>query len=277
LYLQNGKWNGTQLLPEKWIEDATIKEVKSNPSNPAQDNSDSDWSQGYGYQFWRCKPGGFRADGAFGQFSIVNPDKNTVIAVTSESFDMQTSMRLIWNNILPAIKENALAPNNASQKILTDQLKKLSLPLPEGKTSPEIKKLIDRIQGKEFVLEANDFNIKSIAFRFNSADVSMHVNGTDKSFSMPFLYKGWNRVSTSNPIPFPLPGSTNVPSKIATNACWQDDKTLLLTLRLIETAHGDLFTCHFDENNVTLKFLNSISQGNPKNPEKRADLRGKLA
>ena len=41
----------------------------------------SDWMQGYGYQMWRCRPGCFRADGARGQYIIVVPDKNAVIAI----------------------------------------------------------------------------------------------------------------------------------------------------------------------------------------------------
>ena len=65
LYLQKGKWHGKQLVPEAWIEAATARQT-SNGSNPK-----SDWDQGYGYQFWRCRHGAFRGDGAFGQFCIV--------------------------------------------------------------------------------------------------------------------------------------------------------------------------------------------------------------
>ena len=49
LYLQNGEWNGRQLVPSDWVEQATSKQV-SNGSDP-----NNDWNQGYGYQFWRCR------------------------------------------------------------------------------------------------------------------------------------------------------------------------------------------------------------------------------
>jgi len=49
LYLQKGKWQGKQLVPETWVEAATARQT-SNGSNPK-----SDWDQGYGYQFWRCR------------------------------------------------------------------------------------------------------------------------------------------------------------------------------------------------------------------------------
>ena len=60
LYLQKGQWNGKQLIPASWIEQATAKQV-SNGSDPTKD-----WDQGYGFQFWRCRHGAFRGDGAFG-------------------------------------------------------------------------------------------------------------------------------------------------------------------------------------------------------------------
>jgi CubicO group peptidase (beta-lactamase class C family) len=61
LYLQKGKWNGRQLVPATWVESATSRQT-SNGSSPK-----SDWEQGYGYQFWRCRHGAYRGDGAFGQ------------------------------------------------------------------------------------------------------------------------------------------------------------------------------------------------------------------
>jgi len=51
LLLQRGEWNGRRLVPADWIDLATSRQV-SNGSNP-----DSDWDQGYGFQFWRCIPG----------------------------------------------------------------------------------------------------------------------------------------------------------------------------------------------------------------------------
>jgi CubicO group peptidase (beta-lactamase class C family) len=71
LYLQKGKWNGKQLIPSEWIDQATKTQIISNSSKPSRPREEDDWAQGYGYQFWRCRPGGYRADGAFGQFGMV--------------------------------------------------------------------------------------------------------------------------------------------------------------------------------------------------------------
>ena len=95
LYLQKGKWQGKQLVPAAWVEAATARQT-SNGSNPT-----SDWDQGYGYQFWRCRHGAYRGDGAFGQFCVVLPEQDAVIAITSGVKDMQAVLNLVWDTSCP--------------------------------------------------------------------------------------------------------------------------------------------------------------------------------
>ena len=111
LLLQKGEWNGKQLIPAEWVAEMSKKQVDSvNPGTRLEDAAakgmtveTSDWMQGYGYQMWRCRPGCFRADGARGQYIIVVPDKNAVIAITSDVENLQGELNLVWKNILPAL------------------------------------------------------------------------------------------------------------------------------------------------------------------------------
>ena len=111
LLLQKGKWNGKQLIPAKWVAEMSKKQVESiNPGTRIEQAAErgmtkesSDWMQGYGYQMWRCRPGCFRADGARGQYIIVVPDKDAVIAITSDVEDLQGELNLVWKHILPAL------------------------------------------------------------------------------------------------------------------------------------------------------------------------------
>ena len=111
LLLQKGEWNGKQLIPADWVAEMSKKQVESiNPGTRMEDaeakgmtKETSDWMQGYGYQMWRCRPGCFRADGARGQYIIVVPDKNAVIAITSNVEDLQGELNLVWNRILPIL------------------------------------------------------------------------------------------------------------------------------------------------------------------------------
>ena len=70
---------------------------------PEEYKKNSDWTQGYGYQMWRCRHNAFRADGANGQYIIVIPDKNAVIVTTAAIEDMQAEINLIWDHILPVL------------------------------------------------------------------------------------------------------------------------------------------------------------------------------
>lgn len=64
-------------IKEKWVEEATSFQISN------EGNENPDWSQGYGYQFWKCRHNVYRGDGAFGQFCIVMPEQDAVIAITS--------------------------------------------------------------------------------------------------------------------------------------------------------------------------------------------------
>ena len=111
LLLQNGEWNGHQIIPAEWVAEMSKKQVESiNLGTRMEDaaakgltKETSDWMQGYGYQMWRCRPGCFRADGARGQYIIVVPDKNAVIAITSDNGDLQGELNLVWERILPVL------------------------------------------------------------------------------------------------------------------------------------------------------------------------------
>jgi CubicO group peptidase (beta-lactamase class C family) len=98
LYLQKGIWNGKRLLSHEWVEAATSKQIETGlmPGN--------DWKMGYGYQFWQCRHGFYRGDGANGQFCIVMAEYDAVLAVTAHSKKMETAMNLAWEFLLPAFR-----------------------------------------------------------------------------------------------------------------------------------------------------------------------------
>jgi CubicO group peptidase (beta-lactamase class C family) len=150
LYLQKGKWQGKQLVPENWVQVATARQT-SNGSDPK-----SDWDQGYGYQFWRSRHGAVRGDGAFGQFCIIMPKQDAVIAITSGVKDMQSVLNLVWDKLLPAMQAEPLAADNDSRTKLEHKLKSLSLATVAGSATPL------PVLGKKYVFPANDRKLESI-------------------------------------------------------------------------------------------------------------------
>jgi CubicO group peptidase (beta-lactamase class C family) len=122
LYLRNGEWDGRRLLSAEWVAEASRSHVVPNRDNP-------DWNQGYGFQFWRSRHG-YRGDGAFGQFMVILPEADAVVAITSQSPDMQAVLDAAWAHLLPALSDGAGPAAGAPAQPLTSGT--LAGPVPSG-------------------------------------------------------------------------------------------------------------------------------------------------
>ncbi len=86
LFLNNGSWNGKQIIPASWIKDSTTPDA---PHLMPGKRSNSTTTLGYGYQWWIPeKPeGDFLAIGIYGQAIYINQKQKIVIARTSAYAD----------------------------------------------------------------------------------------------------------------------------------------------------------------------------------------------
>lgn len=127
LYLQKGQWNGQQIVPADWIEQATARQVDN---DRAPSGRNPDWRQGYGFQFWRCRHGAYRGDGRDGQFCIVLPQQDAVIAITAKTRNMQQQLDLVWEHLLPAFQNEPLPDSPDDLQKLRETTAGLKLPDP---------------------------------------------------------------------------------------------------------------------------------------------------
>ena len=273
-YLQKGMWNGKQILPVKWIEEATSLQV-SNVSLTAKDER-SDWQQGYGYQFWRCRHNLFRGDGAVGQFSIVMPEQDAVVAITSETANMQAVMNAVWDNLLTGMKPSTLPQNKSANISLQKKLSSLTL-LPSNTTTSS--PLVQTISGKAFKLQDNEMKATTVSFTFLKDSCMFNIKAAGRDYS---LLCGLNHLEKSEAT---MPGDgTNLvqgsnketkPAKVAAAAVWSDEKTFEMTWLYYETPHSDKVVCHFENDTVSIEFKSSLvgKMGNFK--ETRPKLEGR--
>lgn len=127
LYLQRGRWGEDQLIPERYVELATSAQI----GTPAMENVD--WQQGYGYQFWMSRHG-YRGDGAFGQFCLVLPEQDAVVAMTGGTEEMQAVLNHAWAHLLPGL--GSVSPDEGALPDLEERLRGLHLPAPYAQPSP---------------------------------------------------------------------------------------------------------------------------------------------
>lgn len=264
LYLQKGNWKGKQLLPKEWVEEATTFKIQQSPESLQSKRDSSDWLQGYCYQFWRSRHNSFRADGAFGQYIIVMPEQDAVIAITAESPDMQDEINLVWKYLLPAIKKDKLQINKNSWASLHKKLASLALPLPAKSTASPV---ASRISGKTFTIGENENDIKSLSLQFTNNICYLTLKVDTATYKIGFSSAKWETGETTKPGPYLLAKAKArfaglPPFKVAGYYNWKDENTLELTLRYIESPHTKKIICHFDKNKILMNFENSISQSN---------------
>ena len=244
LYLQRGCWNGVQLIPSEWVDSATAVQIDNAP------NENPDWAQGYGYQFWRCQHNAYRGDGAFGQYCIVLPEHDAVIAITSGLGNMQQVLDLIWEIVLPAFAPTALPEDAVAHAALQQALAALQMPRPLGSANSP---LAARIAGKHFTLDANPtpaealnielvMNMNSVpasyAGGFNrpadaaqvaldAGGVVLHLHTARGTDHIAARFAGWSE----SRVEFTM----DRPMLSAGAAAWIDDHTLQITLCMCET------------------------------------------
>ncbi len=260
LYLQKGMWNGNQLLPSEWVEEATTIKIEQAPQLTQAEKDSSDWLQGYCYQFWRCRNNAFRGDGAFGQYMIVLPEKDAVIAITSETEDMQGELNLVWEYLLPAIEDEKLPANDNDQALLEQKLSSLLLPLYEKSADSPIS---NEISGKTYLLEPNDRHIDKISFHFmdNICHLTLQIEATD--YMLVFASDKWYSGEFLLPGPNLVPNKYQegmLPSKVAGNFHWKNDNTLEFKLRFIESPHSEEMVCTFSDKEISLSVTNILNR-----------------
>ncbi|HEV8541229.1 MAG TPA: serine hydrolase domain-containing protein [Verrucomicrobiae bacterium] len=252
LYLQKGQWNGQQLVPATWVREATSLQT-SNGSNPQ-----SDWDQGYGYQFWRCRHGIYRGDGAFGQYCIVMPDQNAVLAITSGTRDMQNVLNIVWDRLLPFFGTETLPPNDAAKNQLKERLASLSLPAQRGASSPNNS---NAIAGKKYIFPPNDQKLEAIALDPGNAGTPptlvLECNGLEQ------------RLACGNGtwIKSHLAYGTQPDQPVATSGAWTEDGAFKAKFCFYETPFMVSATLKFSADQVTYDSEYNVTFGQAKKPQ----------
>jgi CubicO group peptidase (beta-lactamase class C family) len=237
LYLQEGSWEGTQLLPKEWVTEATTLHVTN-----AQ-NLSPDWQQGYGFQLWMSRHG-YRGDGAFGQFCVVLPEQDVVIATTAYALDMQAILDAMWTHVLPGIG-SASAGDAVGHDRLAARLANLELPASRGAAAPSD---WEPWTSGPFSVTATMAEPDAPAFLpstktlLTSIEVARQEDGWQISLAEP-----------GNALTFPVGNESWTVSDhadrqgaiipVAASGGWIDDQTLRAEVIFLETPHRMDITC----------------------------------
>ncbi len=238
LYLQQGMWQGKQILSAEWVAMASARQV-SNGSNP-----NSDWEQGYGFQFWQCRHNCYRGDGAFGQFCIVIPEHDAVVAITAGTDDMGRIMNLVWDHILPAMNAETLPAAPAQLAALREKTQHLTLsPVVGESSSPLVRKLAK----KTFVLAENDEGVKSISFDLQKDNHEIRLELADGPETLPI---GSHRYQ-SGKLNDHLPYAGGLKKSVGASGAWVKPDEYQVRIYFYETPTRLTYTFRFAGEEMT--------------------------
>ena len=234
LYLQKGQWQGKQLVPAEWVAAATTRQT-SNGSSPG-----SDWDQGYGYQFWRSRNKSFRGDGAHGQFCMVLPEQDTVIAITSGTRNMQGVMNVVWEKLLPALGAAKLPENLTAKQALVDRLGKLMVKPQFGTLSPASGAVIFE---KPYTVAANDQGLEALTIvRGDGGQNTLKLKVKGKDYSVGLKQGEWQTGTMA---------WANLPEEpVAASGAWVTVDTYTARLAFYETPFLLTLTLKFNGDTV---------------------------
>jgi CubicO group peptidase (beta-lactamase class C family) len=257
LYLQKGVWRGERLLPEAWVAEATSAQVSNG------DDPNSDWAQGYGFQFWRCRHDAYRGDGAFGQFCVVLPEQEAVVAMTAGSGNLGGVLNLVWEHLLPALGSFPLPPDAPAQEQLRAKLAGLSLPAPDGaRTSP----LAATVSGKTYAFAAGDANehkTETACWNFDGEGATVTIQDALGGHRIEAGAETWRRGTTTL-----REGRSHL---VAARGAWTAEDTYVLTAYFYETPFALTLIARFTDGGVQFDLRQNVSFG----PTERPPLEGR--
>jgi len=234
LYLQQGLWQGRRLLPEAWVTEATAAQMATgtDPQN--------DWAQGYGYQFWRCRHGAYRGDGVFGQCCLVMPEQDAVLAITGgiDVFEAQQPLNLVWDLLLPAMRQEVLAEESAAQPRLAEKVSGLSLLPVQGRAASP---MASQVTGRTYDLDANVLKLETITLQVSGDGWIVGLTTAAGEETIPCGYGVWQ------------PGQTTLfqdvwvigPTPVVASGAWTAAECFTMVVRLYETPFYHTLGFHF--------------------------------
>lgn len=258
LLLQKGMWKGRRLISENWIEEMTGWKIPTEKVNVYQD-----WRQGYCYQMWRCsREGCFRADGAFGQYILVLPPKNMVVAIWCEDAFSQDMLNVFWEEVYDKIDERVYGIDGNAYEVYHRKCNEWSAPYQLIPTTSFRESFINNqtytaFHGQNSMLESMYF--------FFSEDGHMRLvlkkNGIVSQIiaGNTGLYFGQDKMNFEIATFIRLGKKKEEVMKYAATYQWLSEDALKLHIYWLETAHATDITCVFGKNSLAASF--SVSYG----------------
>ena len=255
-YQQKGKFNGKQVIPEKWTKLAQKVHANNSPFTKVIDSQ-----CGYGYCFWRCGGiNGYRADGMFSQFGIISNDDDIIFVITAGEINEQKTRDCIWRHFNKLIIENDGEP--------TPDVKPELAALDDDLEAAERSPIEKEIEGRTIYLQRNlvlnaagfPLGMLPIPIVYMSGDRAGNMDNVVLNFNDDNCTMTWDEGDEHNTIICGMDGKARTsPITLAgmnftafSTAAWIDEKTLEIHMRPVGGVCMRIIKLSFNGNLVKL-------------------------
>ena len=256
-YLEEGRFEGLQVIPADWAKSAVQKQRDSTGVRESTQN-------GYGFGFWRNpeRVGGWRANGMFSQFGIAFPEQDAIFVCNASVADETVMHDLVWEYIPAAFIDGAQHGEAATVCFEASPFE----PPPSVSPRSPLEKQID---GRRIHLRRNRLlppmhfqvtalpvilTVKNPYLTHQINDITLHFGEQEAEFY-------WREGKDENALPLGLDGSCREGTMringqdytVLGAGEWLNDSAFQVKLRYIETISSQSFVFTFHKNKVAMQ------------------------
>lgn len=230
LWLNNGMWDGKQIVSRQWVKDAVQGRMKTETGDE------------YGYGWWVMTGDGtgqYAALGRGGQRILVIPALNAIIVATGAGYEFDDVAPYLTAALVNPKEPLPPNPNAAAQ--LDAALAAIAQP-PAAKAVAPLPALARRISGETFTFEPNPAQLKTLRLDFDdSAEVKLHMTFADNQPPRDGI------IGLDGVYHFTA-GRNNLP--VGARGSWMDESTFAVEYDEIANAEAYALQLHFIQDSV---------------------------
>ncbi len=252
LYLQEGNWNGKQLLSRELMRQAGSRQVRSCRCSSIS-FMHIDQLAGYGFQVWRNSTEGFRLDGGRSQFGFLFPEKQLAVICNAIEEDSGLIPTTLWNTLYPEIQEEGGMEDAEAEQELREYLKKWSC-APRLSAYPSY---LDDYYGRTYALEENVWGLEKLSVSLEDGTPQVFLQAGGRGYRILCGLAGeW----TENPEFPPMPRANDRLNQIfgidrpvyRVSGGWASDFCFVFQVRATDWMDYHTFYCRFNGASMSL-------------------------
>lgn len=219
--LQRGEWEGRQLVDRQYMTEATTKQIDITVAHSGYVRD------GYGYQFWMLKDGGFACCGMGCQFAFMMPRQDAVMVITADTQGMdnaEDAIKRAFYGIVDSMGEGPLPENPEAEAELKAFTAAMTLPLPLGApASPAAA----QITGNTYDFDENLFGFKWMRVDADEEKLTLTYEKPSGVHSFSLGMGKWLEIVFPDAYAGKNIAVMDTHYRCRTAAVWADDHTLI--------------------------------------------------